>query len=332
MNPKLGISGTIAKSFLKSEITPLLALVGLFMGLFAIMVTPREEEPQINVTIANVFIPFPGANAREVEQLVSTPAEQVLSEIKGIEHVYSVSSPGMATITVQFEVGEDYAQSMVKLYNKVFSNDDWLPANLGIGKPLIKPKGIDDVPVVSLTLWTEDDSRAGYDLQQVAHTIEAELKRVPGTRDIYTIGGPDRVVHVLLDPQRMAGYDIDLVQLKQALQAGNTSREAGSLVSDNQEISVQAGTFLSHAGDVADLVVGVVNGAPVYLRDVADVSEGPDQAEQFVWFGTGKAAADKNIEARGVFPAVTVAIAKKPGSNAIEVANQVISRFEQLKG
>ncbi len=196
----MGPSGWVAKSFLQSEITPLLALIGLLLGLFAVLVTPREEEPQINVTFANVFIPFAGATAYEVEQVVSTPADQVLSEIAGIEHVYSVSRPGLAILTVQFEVGEDRSQAIVRLYNKVFSNTDWLPRNMGVGQPIIKPRGIDDVPIVSLTLWSEDPERTGVDLLQVSRSLEAELKRVPGTRDIYSLGGTGRAVRILVDP------------------------------------------------------------------------------------------------------------------------------------
>ena len=150
--PKLGISGAIAKKFLITEITPLLALVGLLLGMFAVMVTPREEDPQINVTFANVFVPFPGASAEQVESLVSTPAEQVLSEIEGLEHIYSTSMPGMSVLTVQYKVGEDRTAALVRLYNKIASNQDWLPQNLGVGTPLINPKGIDDVPIVALTL------------------------------------------------------------------------------------------------------------------------------------------------------------------------------------
>jgi multidrug efflux pump subunit AcrB len=329
---RLGFSGSIAKKFLHSEITPLLALVGFLLGVFAVLVTPREEEPQIDVTFANVFIPMPGASAVEVEHLISTPAEQVLSEIADIEHVYSMSRPGMSIITVQFEVGIARSQAIVRLYNKIFSNQDWLPANIGAGTPIIKPKGIDDVPVVSLTLWTEDQNRAGYDLLQVAHAIEAELKRVPGTRDIYSIGGVEQAVRILLDPQRLAGYNLDLTQLKQSLSAANVSRDAGVIVKDNRELIIQAGDFLSAAHEVENLVIGLSGGAPVYLRDVADVEFGPFQAEKYVWFGTGPAAADKAIERRGTFPAVTLAIAKKPGTNAIDVSTQVIDRLEQLKG
>ncbi len=322
MSTKLGISGRIAKTFLLSEITPLLALVGLLLGAFAVLVTPREEEPQINVTFANVFIAFPGASAQEVEQLVSTPAEQILSEISGIKHVYSVSKLGQAVLTVQFEVGEDRTQAIVRLYNAIYSNQDWLPQNLGVGQPIIKPKGIDDVPIVTLTLWGDDAATGAYQLQEVAHAIEAELKRVPGTRDIYTIGGADRVVHVLPDAARLAGYGIVLDDLRLALQAANRSQHAGQLVSDNQEIQVHAGQFLANADEVGTLVIGVSNGRPIHLSDVAEVRLGADQPEHYVWLGNKQ----------GDHSAVTVAIAKKPGVNAVDVANKVINRFEQLKG
>lgn len=338
MAERLGFSGALAKKFLHSEITPLLAIVGLLLGLFAVMVTPREEEPQINVTFANVFVPFPGATASEVEHLVSTPAEQILSEIEGVKHVYSVSRPGMSVLTVQFKVGEDRTRSIVRLYNAIYSNQDWLPAGLGVGRPIIKPKGIDDVPIVALTLWTEDPARGAYDLQSVAHAIEAELKRVPGTRDVYTIGGPDRVVHVVLDAQRMAGYGIAIDDLRMALQSANRSSDAGAVINHNQRIPVQAGEFLTTPEQVGALIVGMHKGAPVYLRDVAKLEYGPDQPQRYVWFGTGRHASsldlatEKKITAHGEFPAVTVAVAKKPGTNAVVIADQVIRRFEQLKG
>jgi multidrug efflux pump subunit AcrB len=338
MAERLGFSGAIAKKFLHSEITPLLALVGFLLGLFAVMVTPREEEPQIDVTFANVFIPYPGATASEVEHLISTPAEQILSEIAGVKHVYSVSRPGMAVLTIQFKVGEDRTRSIVRLYNAIYSHQDWLPHNLGVGQPIIKPKGIDDVPIVALTLWTKDPHMGAYGLQKVAHAIEAELKRVPGTRDVYTIGGPDRVVHVLLDPQRMAGYGISLGDLRAALQSANQSSDAGALVNDNKEIPVQAGEFLVNPEQIGSLVVGLHQGTPVYLRDVATLRYGPDHPKRYAWFGTGRhansldLATEKPVAVKGEFPAVTVAVAKKPGTNAVNIANQVIQRFEQVKG
>ncbi len=334
-SPPLGISGSIAKSFLTTEITPLLALIGLLLGLFAIAITPREEEPQINVTFANVFIPFPGATAKEVEQLVSTPAEQVISEIQGIKHVYSVSRPGMSILTVRFKVGEDRTDAIVRLYSKIFSNQDWLPQNLGVGQPLVKPKGIDDVPIVTLTLWSKSEDKSSDDLQKVAHTIEAEIKRVKGTRNVYTVGGGDSVVHVILDPVKLAGYGIAIGDLSYALSVTNSTTDAGSVVKNNREILVQAGEFLSSVEEVRNLVVGMFQGNPVYLRDVADIQQGADQAEQYVWFGAGSAFHDaegESIPAGTQFPAVTVAVAKQPGVNAVDIANQVVERFEQMKG
>lgn len=329
---KLGISGGIAKKFLLTEITPLLALVGLLLGLFAVMVTPREEDPQINVTFANVFIPFPGASAEQVESLVSTPAEQVLSEIEGLEHIYSTSMPGMSVLTVQYKVGQNRTDALVRLYDKVESNKDWLPYNLGVGTPLIKPKGIDDVPIVALTLWTEDEQRGAYELNQVAHAIESELKRVPGSRDIYTIGGPQQVVHVLLDAEKLAGHGISLADLRNALQASNSARDAVSLVNNNEEIQVQAGTFLMDASEVGELMVGVFDGKPVFLSDVAEVKRTSDSPEAYVSFGTGAAAAHKSLPAGIHTPAVTIAVAKQPGTNAVDIADNVIDRFEKLRG
>ncbi len=330
---KLGFSGALAKKFLLSEITPLLALVGILLGLFAVIVTPKEEEPQINVTFANVFIPFPGATVSEVENLVSAPAEQVISEISGIDHVFSISSPGMSILTVQFEVGEDRTDAIVRLYSKIFSNMDWLPPNLGVGQPIIKPKGIDDVPILTATLWTEDDNRGAYDLLKVAHAIEAELKRVPGTREIYTIGGAQHIVDVQLDPQKIAGYKLDLNAIRATLIQSNQSQTAGSLIRDNLEIPVQAGVFMTNSEEVGALVVGVHNGQPVYLNDIATIVTGPADPEYYVWYGTGPAAAETGLEtASGIEPAVTIVVAKKPSTNAVEIANRVIKRFDQLQG
>ncbi|VAW59468.1 Acriflavin resistance protein [hydrothermal vent metagenome] len=331
MKADLGISGKIAKYFLQAEITPLLAILGFLLGVFAVIVTPREEEPQINVTFANVFIAFPGASASDVEQLVSIPAEQILSEITGIKHIYSVSRPGMSVLTVQFRVGEDRTQAIVRLYNAVYSNRDWLPAGLGVAQPIIKPKGIDDVPIVTLTLWTENPQYGRYELTQVAHAIEAELKRVPGTRDIYTLGGVNDVVQVRIDASALAAYQLSVSDLRGALQQSNYSRKSGYMVRDNQQIAVQSGQFLSDFSEVGDLVVGVKNNAAIYLRDVADIRRGPDQPEQYTGFG--RAAGSTLNTANGVvYPAVTLAIAKQSGTNAVEIAEQVIQRVEQLKG
>ncbi len=326
----VGFSGRIARQFLTTEITPLLALVGFLLGVFAVLITPREEEPQINVTFANVFIAFPGASAAEVESLIAGPAEQVLSEIEGVKHVYSTSKPGLAILTVQFEVGEDRTAAIVRLYNKIYLNSDWFPPNLGVAQPLIKPKGIDDVPIVTATLWSDDDDVGMYELGQIAHSIEAELKRVKGTRDISTVGDTPRAVRVLLDPQAMSAYQIDIDSLRYALQTGNQVQNPLDFTADNNEILVKAGTFFCTAEDVAELVVAVHDGRPVYLSDVATIIDGPVQPSQYVHYGQGiNNSSAEQVHER---PAVTISIAKQAGTNAVEIAQRVITRFEQLRG
>jgi multidrug efflux pump subunit AcrB len=328
----MGISGRIARHFLHSQMTPLLALVAVLLGLFAVLVTPREEEPQINVTMANVLIAYPGASAQDVAKTVATPAEQVLSQIAGVDHVYSVAQPGMAVITVQFKVGEAHVPSLVKLYDVVHSHSDWLPQTLGVSQPIIKAKGIDDVPIVALTLWRNQQLGGGLELTQVAHAIEAELKRVPGTREVSTLGGTQRQVRVLLNPESLNAYQLSMQDVRAALQSANVSENAGTLVQENREVLVQTGSFLTDANEVRQLVVGVSNNKPVFLRDVADVQDGADQPGSYVWLGTGPAADDKGIKARGEFTAVTVAISKKPGANAVEVADGLLARVAELKG
>src|SRR5512137_629693 len=262
MTEKLGISGRIARLFLDNQLTPLLGLTALLLGLFAVMVTPREEEPQINVTMANVIVPFPGASAQQVESLVATPMEKVLAEISGVKHIYSVSKPGVAVLTVQFEVGQERTAAIVRLWNAIYSNQDWRPPGVGIGQPLVKPKGIDDVPILSLTLWTKDQQRGGYDLRQVAHAMESEIKRVAGTRNVYTIGGPDETVHVTLDAQRLASHGLTVSELAGALQAANVAQHAGSLVTPQGVLPLQAGEFLASRDDVAQLIVAMHDGRP----------------------------------------------------------------------
>ena len=332
MSERLGFSGRVSRLFLDSSLTPLLGLTALLLGVFAVLVTPREEEPQINVTMANVIVPFPGASAQQVESLVATPMEKVLAEISGVKHIYSVSRPGAAVITVQFEVGEERTAAIVRLWNAIYSNQDWRPPGVGIGQPLVKPKGIDDVPIMGLTLWTKDEARGAHELKQVAHAVESELQRVPGTRNVYTIGGPDETVQVSLDAQRLAGHGLTVPELVGALQAANVVQHAGSLATTEGVLPLQAGQFLASREDVAQLIVAVRDGRPVYLQDVADVKFGADQPEQYVTFGGGPAASQKGIEFHGVSPAVTIAVSKKPGENAIDVTNAVLARMEHLRG
>ncbi len=319
----MGLSGRVARFFVGSQLTPLVALVALLLGVFAIAVTPREEEPQINVTMANVLIPFPGASARDVEALVATPAEQVLSRMTGVEHIYSVSRPGLAVLTVQFEVGEDRTQALVRLYDTIYSNSDWISPNLGVGEPIIKPMGIDDVPIVTLTLWSREAQSGAFDLERIAHAVEVELKRVPGTRAVQTIGGPGRSVRVLLDAERMHARQVTVQDVRSALLGANVALPAGSMVADNREIRVDAGAFLGSAADVRDVVVGARGGKPVFVSDVARVVDGPELPTRYVWHAARGA---------GAVPAVTIAVSKKPGENAVDVAETVLRRVEALKG
>jgi len=326
----MGLSGRVARFFLTSQLTPLIALIAALLGLFAILVTPREEEPQINVTMANVFIPFPGASAKDVEALVATPAEQVLSQIAGIEHIYSVSKPGMAVLTVQYLVGQDRTQALVRLYDAIQANRDWVSPELGVGEPIIKPLGIDDVPIVTVALWTRDETRGAYELEQAAHAAEIELKRIAGTREVTTVGGPGRAVRVMMDPDRMAAFGISPQDIRDALQVANAAQPSGTLVSNNQEILVQTGTFLTGAEDVGQLVIGVAQGRPVYMSDIASVVAGPDQPTRYVWHGPG-AGGTHRADKGQTYPAVTLAISKKPGENAVDVAEKVIARVNALR-
>jgi multidrug efflux pump subunit AcrB len=328
----MGVSGRIARYFQDSALTPLVALVAFLLGLFAVAVTPREEEPQINVTMANVFIPFPGASVHDVRSLVSIPAEQVLSQMEGIEHVYSVTRPGMAILTVQFKVGVPRIDAIVRLRDTMSANRDWAPPELGIQEPVIKPKGIDDVPVVSLTLWSDDESKGAFELERVAHAVEAEVKRVAGTREVQTLGGPGRVVRVILDADRLASHGVTALDVRNALQLSNVTAPTGKLLRDNREIVVETGNYLESAADVRSLVVGVQDRSPVYLADVAEVVDGPDQPSRYVWTGAGPAAAAKGIAAPGEHPAVTLQVTKKPGENAVDVAARVMDRVQELEG
>ncbi|MBK6596671.1 MAG: efflux RND transporter permease subunit [Proteobacteria bacterium] len=327
----LGFSGRLAQFFLHNTLTPLLAIAALLLGIFAVLVTPREEEPQIDVTFANIFVPFPGASSAQLETLVASPMEQVLGEIEGVKHIYSVSKPGIAVLTVQFEVGEKRNEAIVRLYNAIYSNQDWRPPGLGVLQPLVKPGGIDDVPILALTLWTRDVARGAWELGKVARSIETEIKRVPGTRDVEVIGSPDNVVHVELDAVRLSGHGLTVTEIAAALSSSNLVQQAGSLVSDGRTTPVQAGTFLAGRDAVAGLVVGVADGKPIYLEDVATIAAAPDQPESYVSFGAGAAWTGQGGPI-AQSPAVTIAVSKKPGENASDVATEVLRRAELLRG
>ncbi|OYU44063.1 MAG: multidrug transporter AcrB, partial [Burkholderiales bacterium PBB4] len=336
----LGASGRIAAAFQSHALTPLLALVALLLGLFAVLVTPREEEPQINVTMVNVLIPFPGASSADVQNMVAKPAEQVLGQIAGIEHTYSVSRPGVAVLTVQFKVGVPRTEALVRLYDVLNANQNWLPRDLGTLTPIVKPRGIDDVPVVGITLWSPEGTAAS-ELEAVAHTLEAELKSVAGVREVTTIGAPGRTILIDIDPTRMRERGVDLLNLQKSIAAANFGTPAGAVLEPRsgqagaQMLSVQAGEFLRNAEDLADIVVGVSKGRPVFLHEVAHISTGASQANSYVWFMQGAAQSATNPGAAGrtgqALPAVTIQATKKSGENAVDVSRAVGERLTALQ-
>ncbi|QYJ81138.1 efflux RND transporter permease subunit [Shewanella aegiceratis] len=322
---RLGFSGRLAAMFQLSAITPLLALLGLLLGLFAVMVTPKEEEPQIDVTFADIYIPFPGATPSEVEHLVTQPMEEVISQIKGIDTLYSFSQPDGALIIAIFEVGIPRNEAIVKLYNQVYSNKDKVASQAGVGEPQIKPRGIDDVPIVSLTLWSKDKAQSAEQLTHIAKGLESELKRIPGTREIYSVGSHEISLNVRIDPAKMSFYGLTYDDINRSLSSNNHVSMPVSLVQDNQEIKVQTGQFLKSKQEVEQLVVAVYQdesgqSAPVYLGDIAKIRLNSDIPTQHAWHG------DKSA----IYPAVTIAIGKQPGENAVDIANVILERLDKI--
>ena len=342
--PAPGIAGRLAAAFQNNPLTPLIALVALLLGAFAVIVTPREEEPQINVTMANVMIGFPGASSTDVQNMVARPAEQVLAQVAGIEHTYSVARPGMAIVTVQFKVGVPRTEALVRLYDVLNANQNWLPRDLGTLAPVVLPKGIDDVPVVAVTLWSTDTASAA-ELEPVAHTMETELMRVPGAREVKTIGAPGRVLQVVLDPARLRERGIDVQRLAATLVAANLAMPSGRVVGDGSSgdaprmLAIETGQYLRDAEDVSNLVVGVHEGKPVYLREVARVEDGTAQPQHHVWHtpgaAQGQAPAASGVapgaDVGSVHPALTISITKKAGANAVQVAKAVRERIDALR-
>lgn len=325
-----GFSGNIAKAFIKSKLTPLIVIASLLLGIFALVVTPREEEPQIVVPMIDVFVAYPGASAKEVEERVTTPMEKLLWEIKGVEYVYSIASPGMNLTIVRFYVGENMEDSMVKLYNKLMSNYDKIPP--GVYEPLVKPRSIDDVPVLAFTLWSERYS--GYELRSVAAELADEIKKDKDVSEVNVIGGQKRQLRIDLLPSRLKAYSASPFQIMGALKNANVNIRSGSFPSGNKEFLVETGGLLRDADDVKSIVIAVHNGRPIYLKDVADVHDGPEEPSSYVFMGFGPSAGEKGIKktGQGQFEAVTISVSKKPGTNASVVAHEAINKAEALKG
>lgn len=321
---RLGVAGRIARAFVDSKLTPMIVLTAILLGAFAVAMLPREEEPQIKVPMIDVMVSMPGTTAKELEERVTRPMEKLLWEIPGVEYIYSTSKPGESLVIVRFKVGEDVEKSLVKLKDKLQSNYDRIPH--GVSQPLIKAKSIDDVPILALTFHSSQ-----YDhltLRRLVAQVDDAVKQVPQVAETTLIGGARRQVRVQLDPVRLASRSLSIAGLVPMLQQANRQYQAGGLTTDNKEVVIETGAFLTSAQDVGNVVVGVFGGKPVYLREVADVIDGAEDPSQYVFFGSGAARSGRADEQ----PAVTLSIAKRPGANAIAVADEVLKKVDTLRG
>ncbi len=316
--PKLGIAGRLARAWIHSKLTPLLIVSSILVGVFSVFMLPREEEPQIIVPMIDVMVAMPGASAREVEERVVKPMEKFLWEIPGVEYIYSTSSSGMGMAIVRFKVGEDEEKSIVKLNQKMYANFDLIPP--GASPPLVKPRSIDDVPVLALTLHSKRYN--DFELRRVAAQVHDAVKQVSDVSEVTLLGGQKRELKVTLDASRLSGYQLAPMQVMGALGQSNQMLPAGKSNSGNREIALEAGGWIKNAEDAKNIVVAVAAGRPVYLRDVAAVEDTGEEPSQYVQF-----AANGRFE-----PAVTIAVAKRKGTNAITVADAVLHRVEGLKG
>lgn len=323
---KAGIAGKIAKQFIDSKITILLAILFMVVGVYASFLIPREEEPQIDVPMADIFIGFPGASPSEVESKAIMPLEKMVSNIPGVEHVYSTSMQEEGMVSVQFFVGEDIERSYVKLYNELMKHIDQLPE--GLSMPLVKTRSIDDVPILGLTLWSEtyDD----FQLRKVANELKNEISKQTQVAETKVIGGRSREVRLVLDFEKMANAGVDLNQIREKIQINNHQLNSGSFISNDQEYLVQTGKFLETTSDLENLIVGVQGDKPVYLRQVASVFDGPELPVNYVSFGFGKGS-DFSTDYPSEYPAVTIAVAKRKGTDAMTIAESIIDKVNHLR-
>ncbi|MBN1910747.1 MAG: efflux RND transporter permease subunit [Pirellulales bacterium] len=343
----------LVEVFLRGDVTIMLIVVSLILGLASLWLTPREEEPQIVVPLADVMVSAPGLSSEEIEQQVTSRLEKLLYQIDGVEYVYSMSKPGQCIVTVRFYVGEDREDSLVKLYNKVQSNVDRIPP--AVTGWVVKPVEVDDVPIVNLTLWSETKRYDDHHLRRLAEQLQNELQAIENTNRVTVIGGRPRTIRVELDPVRLAGRHTSALQVAQALRASNVTLRAGKYEQQDKEYVVEAGTFIRDAQELGDLVIQLWGDRPVYLKDVATVIDGPAEADSYSWIGFGPAAEnprdakDRPIEANEddkeegediakaaplepgqLFPAVHIAVAKRKGTNAVWVAEAVDARMSEL--
>lgn len=322
-----GISGNIAKAFIKSKLSILLVIAFMLLGLFSIMFIPREEEPQIKVPMADIMIGYPGASPKEVENSVILPMEKIISNVQGVEDVYSTSMNGMGMVTVQFYVGQDVERSLVKLYNELMKNMDRMPQ--GATMPLVKTRSIDDVPVLAFTLWS--DTMSNFQIRQVAEVVASEIKKIPDVAQTKVTGGQSREVKIELDKDKMAESHIDFTSVVQSLKSNNAQMQSGNMVGSDKVVSVQTGNFYSTIDEIKNTIIGTNNQRPVYLYQIAKIDDGPQTPSEYVSFGYGAAQKDKKRINPSSYSAVTISIAKKQGADAMKLSQTIIEKVEKLK-
>ena len=322
-----GLAGNIAKLFINSKLTILLMVAFLIIGVYSSSIIPREEEPQIDVPIADIFIGYPGASPSEVESRISKPLEKLISNIKGIEYVYSTSMNEQAMLVVQFYVGEDIERSLVKLYNEIMKHMDRMPT--GVTFPLVKSRAIDDVPMMGLTLWSE--SYDDFQLRRIAQEVDNEIKKITDVSATKIIGGRSREMRVVLDKDKMGESGLDFLGIANNIMANNQEYSSGSFNQNDKEFFVKSGSFLKSADDLLNLIVGVNQGRPVYLRQLATVADGPELPKSYVSMGFAQAAGEKKEKYFSEYPAVTISLAKRKGADAMKIAEKVIQKIDLLK-
>lgn len=323
---KDGLAGKIAKGFLTSKLTVLLMIVFLIVGVYSSFLIPREEEPQIEVPMADIFVGYPGANPKEVESRVVKPLEKIISNIKGVEYVYSTSMKDQGMVIVQFYVGEDIERSFVQLYNELNKHMDFMPE--GVTLPLVKPRAIDDVPMLGLTLWSETYS--DYQLSNIAQELNSEIEKINDVALTHKIGGRERQVRVVIDKEKLAEAQLDLLEVRQKIRASNSQLTSGKIVHNDNEFLITTGLFLQSKEDVENLIVGTFEGQAIYLEQVAQVIDGPEIPKNYVSLGFGAANPSKQ-NYPSEYPAVTLSIAKRKGADAMKIADVIINKVEHLK-
>ncbi|MBP8850801.1 MAG: efflux RND transporter permease subunit [Breznakibacter sp.] len=323
-----GLSGQIAKAFIKSKLTILLMVTFLLVGGYSTFLIPREEEPQIVIPIADVFIGFPGGTPSDLETKIVAPLEKIISNIKGVEHVYSTAMKDQAMLTVQFYVGEDIERSQVKLYSELMRNMDQMPQ--GATMPLIRTRAIDDVPVLGITLWS--DKYDDYSLKQISEVLASEIKKIKDVAQINIIGGRNRELKITPDRSKMEINNIDMLSLSKHISASNAQLSSGQMLSTDTAYWVESGSFLSTAQDVENLIIGMNGGQPVYLKQIANVEEGAATPSKYVYFGYGKASEDVRATTyRSEYPAITLSISKKKGADAMRLSDEILSKVDGTK-